>query len=145
MRAHNGEHSDSLPVLDVSAMKHIAYVFDALIYFMRAGNEVVASAAMAGAAAASASADDKSFAAESAAPPPADVVDEEATNDSTAAGGAGTSGQQDGPQPMDLDDSITGYDNEASNQSRPGDNDSQQAGPSQQVWTVALIKGKFVR
>ena len=27
--------SDSLPVLDVSAMKHIAYVFDALIYFLR--------------------------------------------------------------------------------------------------------------
>ena len=27
--------ADSLPVLDVSAMKHIAYVFDALIYFLR--------------------------------------------------------------------------------------------------------------
>lgn len=37
MRAHNSEHLDSLPVLDVSAMKHVAYVFDALIYFMRSG------------------------------------------------------------------------------------------------------------
>ena len=39
MRAHNGEHSDSLPVLDVSSLRHIAYVFDALIYYMRSGTE----------------------------------------------------------------------------------------------------------
>lgn len=39
MRAHNGEHADTLPVIDVSSMKHIAYVFDALIYYMRSGNE----------------------------------------------------------------------------------------------------------
>ncbi|XP_044752448.1 E3 ubiquitin-protein ligase UBR5 isoform X9 [Coccinella septempunctata] len=38
MRAHNNEHLDSLPVLDVSALKHVAYVFDALIYFMRSGS-----------------------------------------------------------------------------------------------------------
>ncbi|XP_056647890.1 E3 ubiquitin-protein ligase hyd isoform X1 [Diorhabda sublineata] len=38
MRAHNNEHLDSLPVLDVSALKHVAYVFDALIYYMRSGN-----------------------------------------------------------------------------------------------------------
>lgn len=37
MRAHNNEHLDSLPILDVSALKHVAYVFDALIYFMRSG------------------------------------------------------------------------------------------------------------
>lgn len=37
MRAHNSEHLDSLPVLDVSALKHIAYVLDALIYYMRSG------------------------------------------------------------------------------------------------------------
>ncbi|CAG9865425.1 unnamed protein product [Phyllotreta striolata] len=37
MRAHNNEHLDSLPVLDVSALKHVAYVFDALIYYMRSG------------------------------------------------------------------------------------------------------------
>lgn len=37
MRAHNGEHLDSLPILDVSALKHVAYVFDALIYYMRSG------------------------------------------------------------------------------------------------------------
>lgn len=39
MRAYNGEHLDSLPVLDVSSLKHIAYVFDALIYYMRSGTE----------------------------------------------------------------------------------------------------------
>ncbi|XP_015788176.1 E3 ubiquitin-protein ligase UBR5 [Tetranychus urticae] len=39
MRAHNNEHFDSMPVLDVSSLKHVAYVFDALIYFMRSGNE----------------------------------------------------------------------------------------------------------
>lgn len=38
MRAHNSEHLDSLPVLDVSALKHVAYVFDSLIYFMRSGD-----------------------------------------------------------------------------------------------------------
>lgn len=32
MRAHNAEHLDSLPVIDVSSLKHIAYVFDALIF-----------------------------------------------------------------------------------------------------------------
>ena len=41
MRSHNAEHSDSLPVIDVSAMKHIAYVFDALIYYMRSGTEAI--------------------------------------------------------------------------------------------------------
>ncbi|XP_015437397.1 PREDICTED: E3 ubiquitin-protein ligase UBR5 isoform X2 [Dufourea novaeangliae] len=35
MRAHNAEHRDSLPVLDVSSLKHVAYVFDALVYYMR--------------------------------------------------------------------------------------------------------------
>ncbi|KAJ8960750.1 hypothetical protein NQ318_020043 [Aromia moschata] len=42
MRAHNSEHLDSLPILDVSALKHVAYVFDALIYFMRSGTSDVA-------------------------------------------------------------------------------------------------------
>jgi E3 ubiquitin-protein ligase EDD1 len=37
MRSHNDEHSDSLPSLDISAMRHVAYVFDALIYYMRSG------------------------------------------------------------------------------------------------------------
>ncbi|XP_029848951.2 E3 ubiquitin-protein ligase UBR5 isoform X8 [Ixodes scapularis] len=37
MRAHNNEHFDSLPVMDVASLKHVAYVFDALIYFMRSG------------------------------------------------------------------------------------------------------------
>lgn len=37
MRAHNNEHFDSLPSLDVNALKHIAYVFDGLVYFIRSG------------------------------------------------------------------------------------------------------------
>ena len=40
MRSHNSEHSDSIPVLDVASMKHVAYVFDALIYYMRSGNDL---------------------------------------------------------------------------------------------------------
>ncbi|RWS30595.1 E3 ubiquitin-protein ligase hyd-like isoform X4 [Leptotrombidium deliense] len=39
MRSHNNEHLDSLPVLDVASLKHVAYVFDSLIYYMRSGNE----------------------------------------------------------------------------------------------------------
>nr|XP_006821041.1 PREDICTED: LOW QUALITY PROTEIN: E3 ubiquitin-protein ligase UBR5-like [Saccoglossus kowalevskii] len=39
MRSHNDEHSDSLPMIDVSALKHVAYVLDALIYYMRSGGE----------------------------------------------------------------------------------------------------------
>jgi E3 ubiquitin-protein ligase EDD1 len=39
MRAHNAEHLDSLPVIDVSSLKHVAYVFDSLIYFLRSGTE----------------------------------------------------------------------------------------------------------
>lgn len=37
MRSHNDEHADSLPSLDISSMRHVAYVFDALIYYMRSG------------------------------------------------------------------------------------------------------------
>lgn len=39
MRAHNDEHSDSLPIIDISALRHVAYVFDALIYFLRSGTD----------------------------------------------------------------------------------------------------------
>ncbi|CAH1775507.1 unnamed protein product [Owenia fusiformis] len=39
MRSHNDEHFDSLPVIDISAFKHVAYVFDALIYYMRSGTD----------------------------------------------------------------------------------------------------------
>ncbi|XP_055998190.1 E3 ubiquitin-protein ligase UBR5-like isoform X2 [Ostrea edulis] len=35
MRSHNDEHADSLPSLDISSMRHVAYVFDALIYYIR--------------------------------------------------------------------------------------------------------------
>ncbi|KAK2726284.1 hypothetical protein QYM36_000668 [Artemia franciscana] len=40
MRSQSSEHADALPVLDVSSLKHIAYVFDALIYYMRSGVDV---------------------------------------------------------------------------------------------------------
>lgn len=43
MRAHNSEHRDSLPVLDVSALRHVAYVFDALVYYMRSLSEPLSS------------------------------------------------------------------------------------------------------
>ena len=39
MRSHNDEHSDGLPVLDINALKHVAYVLDALIYYMRSGTD----------------------------------------------------------------------------------------------------------
>ncbi|XP_054747498.1 E3 ubiquitin-protein ligase hyd isoform X1 [Anastrepha obliqua] len=35
MRAHTSEHRDALPVLDITAFRHIAYVFDGFIYYMR--------------------------------------------------------------------------------------------------------------
>lgn len=39
MRSYNDEHADSLPVIDISALRHSAYVFDALIYYMRTSPE----------------------------------------------------------------------------------------------------------
>lgn len=39
MRAHNSEHRDSLPVLDVTALRHVAFVLDAIIFYMRSSNE----------------------------------------------------------------------------------------------------------
>lgn len=36
IRGHGNEHHDSLPVLDVSSLRHIAYVFDAYIYYLQA-------------------------------------------------------------------------------------------------------------
>ena len=40
MRSHNGEHSDSLPVLDIASLRHVAYVLDALVYYMRSGTDI---------------------------------------------------------------------------------------------------------
>jgi hypothetical protein len=37
MRSHNDEHADNLPTLDITSLKHVAYVLDALIYYMRSG------------------------------------------------------------------------------------------------------------
>ena len=39
MRSHNDEHSGTLPSVDVLALKHVAYVFDAMIYYMKAADE----------------------------------------------------------------------------------------------------------
>ena len=36
MRSHSNEHSDILPVVDVSALRHVAYVLDAYIFYLRA-------------------------------------------------------------------------------------------------------------
>jgi len=35
MKAHNDEHAGSVPNLDILSMRHVAYIFDALIYYMR--------------------------------------------------------------------------------------------------------------
>ncbi|XP_068157779.1 E3 ubiquitin-protein ligase hyd isoform X1 [Drosophila tropicalis] len=35
MRSHTSEHRDALPVLDITALRHIAYVLDAFVYYMR--------------------------------------------------------------------------------------------------------------
>jgi len=37
MRSHNDEHADNLPTLDIASLKHVAYVLDALVYYMRSG------------------------------------------------------------------------------------------------------------
>ena len=39
MRSHNNEHSDALPCIDIASLRHVAYVFDALIYYMRSGTD----------------------------------------------------------------------------------------------------------
>lgn len=35
MRSNNYEHRDTIPFMDISSMKHAAYVFDAFMYFLR--------------------------------------------------------------------------------------------------------------
>ena len=35
LRGHSNEHGDSLPKLDVSSLRHVAYVLDALVYYLR--------------------------------------------------------------------------------------------------------------
>lgn len=39
MRSHTSEHRDSLPVLDVTSLKHVAYILDSLIFYMRDMND----------------------------------------------------------------------------------------------------------
>ena len=39
MRSYNDEHAGCLPSLDVMALKHVAYIFDAMIYYMKASTE----------------------------------------------------------------------------------------------------------
>ena len=123
MRAHHSEHSDSLPVLDVSAMKHIAYVFDALIYYMRSGNDAIedskANLAMSSVVALrrapSASVQPPAPATPAPAPAPnppdfnMDFAEDESSRDQEQGGQEDASNQ---PQPMDLD-----CDDENTNQS----------------------------
>ncbi|ESN90470.1 hypothetical protein HELRODRAFT_71154 [Helobdella robusta] len=40
MRAHSREHYNTLPSTDITSLKHVAYVLDALIYYMRSGNDM---------------------------------------------------------------------------------------------------------
>ncbi|XP_022088728.1 E3 ubiquitin-protein ligase UBR5-like isoform X2 [Acanthaster planci] len=47
MRSHNSEHASWLPVLDMSALKHVAYVLDAMIYYMRCTEQDGAAAGIA--------------------------------------------------------------------------------------------------
>lgn len=39
MRSHSSEHRDSLPVLDITALRHIAYVVDGIVFYLRSGKE----------------------------------------------------------------------------------------------------------
>lgn len=39
MRSHSSEHRDSLPVLDITALRHIAYVLDGMVFYMRSAKE----------------------------------------------------------------------------------------------------------
>lgn len=39
MRSHSSEHRDSLPFLDVTALRHIAYVLDGIVFYMRSAKE----------------------------------------------------------------------------------------------------------
>ena len=36
MRAHSGEHGDTKPFISVHRLRHLAYVLDALMYYVRA-------------------------------------------------------------------------------------------------------------
>ncbi|OQR77876.1 E3 ubiquitin-protein ligase UBR5-like [Tropilaelaps mercedesae] len=38
LRAQSSEHLDTLPIIDVASLKHIAYVFDSMIYYLRCGS-----------------------------------------------------------------------------------------------------------
>lgn len=39
MRSYNDEHAGCIPSIDVLALKHVAYIFDAMIYYMKASTE----------------------------------------------------------------------------------------------------------
>ena len=35
MRSHHNEHGDALPKLEITAMRHVAFILDAFIYYVR--------------------------------------------------------------------------------------------------------------
>lgn len=41
MRSHSGEHGDDLPMLELSSLRHVAYVVDALLYFLNTKNPAI--------------------------------------------------------------------------------------------------------
>ncbi len=39
MRGSDNEHGDSLPTLEMSSLRHVAYVLDAFVYYLRSKNK----------------------------------------------------------------------------------------------------------
>lgn len=35
MRSHDNEHGDSLPKVEITSLRHVAYILDAFIYYLR--------------------------------------------------------------------------------------------------------------
>ena len=35
MRSHHDEHADALPKLEITSLRHVAYILDSFIYFVR--------------------------------------------------------------------------------------------------------------
>ena len=35
MRSHENEHGDALPKVEITSLRHVAYVLDAFIYYLR--------------------------------------------------------------------------------------------------------------
>ena len=40
MRGHENEHADSLPKLEITSLKHVAYLLDAFVYYLRSKSNI---------------------------------------------------------------------------------------------------------